>query len=508
MLKSYPSKDKSTDNTLTTTRNRSTNRKSDQSDVTSNTQKIKKFLLQKEKSSQKKALKTNLTKKIPNVTDWFSNPETGTSRDDKTNSVSSVPPAPKPRREEDRASKRKRIHSNNGTTNYATIAASNLDQTSNTDMYRDHVNTTNDLPQVGAIDSTQPTTSILKTNTDRELNDTIDSSAPTQANTQPDKLNDNHVVFQDQREKFLPMNPNAVPFYKRARGCFGAESKAEERATALKTLANDGKPPRWAYQLAPYPNYVGPIARSVAHIKHRHALELAREVARALRASGQDVAEQGSLNWATVQQSYGQDRTNAERAQSRLTSMADRERERERERLSQRRELHLATPISDDDICRNFNGKSVPIPNNRREPHASQSASSDGAGPSNAPVDNTQGAQGGADNNRYQPRRPDRNRNQSRGGRNNRGRNRSRSRSPRNGGRPQNRGRNDNRSYSNRRSNSRGRPNNNDRRNKARTVTATVMGMTRTASGTPKTGTPIAWLTEGIVLTPEMDLRK
>ena len=52
------------------------------------------------------------------------------------------------------------------------------------------------------------------------------------------------VSFQDEQDQFVPMNTNAVPFYKRTRGCFNAEGKALERAIALEASADNGKPTR------------------------------------------------------------------------------------------------------------------------------------------------------------------------------------------------------------------------------------------------------------------------
>ena len=43
---------------------------------------------------------------------------------------------------------------------------------------------------------------------------------------------------------------------------------------------NNNKPPIWSYQLAPYPNYMGPISNLIVNIRHGHALEMTREVAR------------------------------------------------------------------------------------------------------------------------------------------------------------------------------------------------------------------------------------
>ena len=178
-----------------------------------------------------------------------------------------------------------------------------------------------------------------------------------------DNTNDKpHVIFQDEQDQFVPMNTNAVPFYKRARGCNSSEIKALERAAALDEMASNGKPPRWSYQLAPYPNYMGPLTDMLVDMRHRHALAFTQDVARALRANSESAAEQSRLNWNTVQQSYGNDTNGADRAQSRLAAMTTKERERERARLSSRAALHDLNPITRDEIRRNLNGESVPIP--------------------------------------------------------------------------------------------------------------------------------------------------
>ena len=122
------------------------------------------------------------------------------------------------------------------------------------------------------------------------------SPTPQGENTNVRNNDEMHVFFQDEQEQFVPMDPNAVPFYKRVRGCNSAEVKAQERASALDDMANNGKPPRWAYQLAPYPNYMGPLTDMLVDTRHRHALEMWRDVARALRSNSQAAAEQSILN--------------------------------------------------------------------------------------------------------------------------------------------------------------------------------------------------------------------
>ena len=112
----------------------------------------------------------------------------------------------------------------------------------------------------------------------------------------------------------------------------------------------------------------------LTNIRHRHALEFAREVAGFLRSSSEAAAEQGRPNWAAVRQSYDRDTANAERAETRLNAMASKEREKEQSQHEQRRELHLANPIPAEDIPRNLNGETVPIPNNRRNAQPDMSA--------------------------------------------------------------------------------------------------------------------------------------
>ena len=185
------------------------------------------------------------------------------------------------------------------------------------------------------------------------------------------------------------MRPDAVPFYRRSRGCSCAESKAQERATALENLADAGKPPRWAYHLSPAPTFLGPVAKALVDIQRRHALELTREVTRALRESGRSAATQAQMNWQTVSQSYGDDANSAERAQNRLTSMAAKEREKERSRQADRNEFHLSNPITDEDLVKHLSGGIVPVPTQVRR--AAPSAAGQNRGRNNAPNQQAEG---------------------------------------------------------------------------------------------------------------------
>ena len=259
------------------------------------------------------------------------------------------------------------------------------------------------------------------------------------------------------------MNPNAVPFYKRARGCNCAEAKALERANALEEMADSGKPPRWAYNLAPYPNYLGVIAESLADTRRRHALELTRATARALRSSSESAAEQSRLNWQTVLSSYGNDNNGAARAETRLVSMTNKERDKERVRLTTRVAFHLEHPVQDDEIARHFNNQNVPVPTaqrgNRANDQADNNHPNNGASTNVAPDNGAASMEVDQQATTNRPRaNQGRNASRSNGGRNNgngRPRNRSRSRSPSRGRRPRSREQGRNRSL-NRRPNNRG----------------------------------------------------
>ena len=469
--------------TPTTTRVRSTNRNLDvntKQDQQFNTRSIEPFLLRKEKKNSKKHSHNH----IPNVIDWFSNPNTGTPTPANKTGASAPTQEPKPQREPERKSKRKRIYTGdtdtNGHSHGNTMPNSYSQAVLNTEPHTEQPNSVNksgnpqptDYDKVSKSDHNTVNTvadcASTKGNNNDEgasertgsINSILRNSQPTNAvstnhcnedttqNSKDSNANRSHVAFQDEQDQFLPMNNNAVPFYKRARGCFCAESKAQERAASLDSMADNGKPPRWAFQMAPYPNYMGAISHLIVDIRNRHALEMTREVARALRTSSQQAAEQGRLNWSTVVQSYVRDTANADRAQSRLQAMASKERERERSRLQTRTSFHSDNPVLDTEIRRHLNGENVPVPTQNRGADNDDNAVQ---GASQAP-EQPQG-NNPRDNRAALPERNSRpnNRNNSmpRNRRaNNRGPpNRSRSRSPRNGRRPRSRGNSRNRAY-------------------------------------------------------------
>ena len=195
-------------------------------------------------------------------------------------------------------------------------------------------------------------------------------------------------------------------------------------------------------------------------------------MARSLRDSSSSAAEQGRLNWATVQSSYTDDPHGAERAEVRLNAMITKERDRERSRQATRQTFHDLNPIHDEEISRNIRGEGVPIPTPQRgqshdEANNASSSGSNQQDPENAmdQGDDRAPAPNGA--NRNQRRNTVRNTNGPRGRRNpsnRRSGNRSRSRSPFNRGqrnrdrsRNRSRGRNDRNGYNgynNRRGNS------------------------------------------------------
>ena len=479
---------------------KSTNAKSDpKSDASQGTRSIKTFLVKQDN----KGTKFNQLRIVPNVVDWFSNPKTGVSDSQPLVTLGEL--QPRPRRESGRNTKRARINSpteddlthsqletatsDNGAApdNIDTRANTVLATVLNTDTVNNatadttpqgnrEANTSDKAPDNVATHQFSFFRSAMKTGATNEApNTNTGATNPvpvtnTVGNTNPpvDIANNKtdtsrSVVFQDEQDSFLPMDPNAVPFYKRARGCNCAEAKAVERANALDEMADSGKPPRWAYGLAPYPNYMGVIAESLTDTRRRHALELARATARALRSSSASAAEQARLNWQTVSTSYNEDSHGADRAEARLVSMTNKEREKERHRLTTRVAFHLEHPVQDDEISRHFNNQNVPVPTAQRGNRANDQA--DNNDPNNGESNNVAPDNGAANmevdqqvnNNRprqYQGRSASR----QNGGRNNangRPRNRSRSRSPFRGRRQRSREQGRDRSR-NRRANSRG----------------------------------------------------
>ena len=376
----------------------------------------------------KQASKGRTSHTIPNVIDWYSNPESDNKvqhKHNETNSKSNkhatkhintsntlnAPPvkdhdseyqgtltslghiSPKPQRQNQRPSKKRRINSSKSCSD--DDQSHNLNPTGTGTIQHDKTTANNDAvndqngkhePPIiinqddrGAAGYTQTRShnqtmlsgdNTTQTTTTSSTHNTIDDHNPGHIRNHDAKIsnecnsisNPSNVTFQDEQDTFLPMRPDAVPFYRRSRGCSCAEAKAQERATGLENLADAGKPPRWAYHLSPFPAYVGPVAKALVDIQHRHALEITREVTRALRESGRSAATQAQLNWRTVAQSYGDDTNSSERAENRLASMASKEREKERSRVTTRNEFHLSNPIKEEDIAKHLSGVMVPIP--------------------------------------------------------------------------------------------------------------------------------------------------
>ena len=172
---------------------------------------------------------------------------------------------------------------------------------------------------------------------------------------------DRNVTFSLQGDEnpgdFFPIPPEGLPFFRRARGCYSAEARANSRAQHLDRLGDNGKPPRWAYGIGPMPSYMTPVAKELVDIKKRHALDFTRAVARSLRESSQASRRQGNLNLDTVQTIYGQDTKGFDRAATKLTTLVNRDNTQENERLSKREELIGRSPTTDTDIADHLSGR-------------------------------------------------------------------------------------------------------------------------------------------------------
>ena len=223
--------------------------------------------------------------------------------------------------------------------------------------------------------------------------------------------------------EFLPIPNEGLPFFRRARGCFSAEVRAQTRASHLDRLSDNGKPPRWSYGIGPLPSYIKPLASELVNIKRRHALEFSRAVARSLRDSALTSNRQGKLNLDTVETIYADDSNGFERASTKLTSLVSRDNTQENERLDRREELIARSPTTDQDIIDHLSGRKV----------ASRSYAGVTANDPPQPNDNNNQDNANPGNRRNRSGSRQRSRSRSRGGNANRGNNgnrRNNSRSP------------------------------------------------------------------------------
>ena len=182
------------------------------------------------------------------MVDWFTNPDTG---------VEAAPPRvsawenldPLPQRVDDRDNKRKRVLSATGSDStprqhdpIPDPARSELDDRRSLAVHNDSTLNAN----VGPPQPDNHPSIHSNLNSSVHTNQTVTQSDTNTAHNQGPTVNNtstkSHVIFQDEQEQFVPMNPNAVPFYKRARGCNSTEIKALERAAAFDEMANNGKP--------------------------------------------------------------------------------------------------------------------------------------------------------------------------------------------------------------------------------------------------------------------------
>ena len=187
---------------------------------------------------------------------------------------------------------------------------------------------------------------------------TTTTSATIDSNQHTLDPNAKNVSFslQGGSDEYLPIPAEGLPFFRRARGCFSAEARANSRADHLDRLVDNGKPPRWAFGIGSMPSYVQHIANDLLNIKRRHSLEITRAVARSLRESSLASRRQGKLNLDTVQTIYANNGAGFEQAATKLTALVSRDNGQETERLSRREELISRSPTTDEDIVNLLSG--------------------------------------------------------------------------------------------------------------------------------------------------------
>ena len=267
----------------------------------------------------------------PNICTWATAPNATATVTTIANNSNTLPDnEPLPQRP---ARKRARTNTNSGTTPAKAPDPPNIDPLINTTLTNSGNNTTT------ITTSRNTPTAVEPTNTDKNVSFALQNN--------------------DQEGEFLPIPHEGLPFFRRARGCYSAEARANTRADHLERLSDNGKPPRWSYGIGPMPSYMKQVAKDLVNIKKRHALEFTRAVARSLTETALTSRRQGKLNLDTVENIYANDGKGFERASTKLVSLVSRDNGQEHEKLTRREELIVRSPTTDEDISEHLSGRKV-----------------------------------------------------------------------------------------------------------------------------------------------------
>ena len=125
----------------------------------------------------------------------------------------------------------------------------------------------------------------------------------------------------------------AKPFFKRARGCLSAASRADATATHLSKLVSRELPAPWALRLEPIPAHLMVLAHELCDQQRKNALQLMSEAANRLRISCATLVTQGNNNWDIVSKCIGDNDIELNQARVKMDSLVARDFEREKIRL-------------------------------------------------------------------------------------------------------------------------------------------------------------------------------
>ena len=163
----------------------------------------------------------------------------------------------------------------------------------------------------------------------------------------------------------IDITDEALPFFKHARGCLSAASRADARATHIDELVSRGLPTPWALRLEPVPAYVMPVAHELTDRQRLNALKLMSEAAASLRKTCATLVRQGNNNWNIVSKCIGDNDTELNQARLRMDSLVARDFQREKEKLDARNANIIAHPVDNKTIVENLRVRGYNNPNRR-----------------------------------------------------------------------------------------------------------------------------------------------
>ena len=164
----------------------------------------------------------------------------------------------------------------------------------------------------------------------------------------------------------LNLSEAATPFFKRARGCLSAASRADARATHIDLLVARGVAAPWALRLEPIPAYMMPFAHELSDRQRQNALKLMTEASSCLRVSCAKLVNQGNDNWNIVSKYIEDDETELNKVRLRMDSLVARDFEREKIKLDARNATLIADPVEDKTIVENLRVRGYTSPNQRQ----------------------------------------------------------------------------------------------------------------------------------------------